>query len=70
MTARGHTVTWLAKELHTARGNVYDIFQRKSIDSELLMRISTLLHYNFFDELQIETDNLISNSIKNHNTTT
>lgn len=42
------TVTWLAHQLCYERTNVYSIFRRKSIDAELLLRISRILHYNFF----------------------
>lgn len=42
------SVTWLAKKLYCERTNVYSIFKRKSIDTELLLRISIVLHKNFF----------------------
>ena len=42
------TVSWFARKLFCDRTNVYDIFQRKSIDTELLMRISIVLDYDFF----------------------
>ena len=42
------TVTWLAHQLCYERTNVYSISRRKSIDAELLLRISQILHYNFF----------------------
>ncbi len=43
------TVTWLAGKLYCDRTNIYKIFKKKSIDTELLLRISVVLHYNFFD---------------------
>jgi hypothetical protein len=42
------SVTWFADKLMCERSNVYDIFKRKSIDTELLARISTVLNTNFF----------------------
>jgi transcriptional regulator with XRE-family HTH domain len=36
-----------AKALHCDRSNIYDIFERKCIDVELLIRISKILDYNF-----------------------
>ena len=42
------TVTWFAGKLCCERTNVYSIFKRQSIDTELLARISRILHYNFF----------------------
>ena len=42
------TVTWFANKLNCNRQNVYDIFRRSNIDAELLLRISIILHFNFF----------------------
>ena len=42
------SVTWLAKKLCCNRQNVYDIFKRSTIDTELLLRISLILQKNFF----------------------
>ena len=44
----------IEKELHRQerlycdRTNVYNIFRRQSLDTELLLRISIILEYNFF----------------------
>lgn len=37
----------LAKALNCRRQNIYDIFKRKSLDTELLVRISQALDYDF-----------------------
>ncbi|MBR5687752.1 MAG: helix-turn-helix transcriptional regulator [Prevotella sp.] len=42
------TVTWFARKLNCNRQNVYDIFRRTNIDTDLLMRISIVLHVDFF----------------------
>lgn len=42
-------VSSFAKKLNCDRTNVYDIFKRSTIDTELLYRISKMLKYNFFD---------------------
>ncbi len=42
------SVTWLSRKIHCDRRNIYDIFSRSSIDSKLLMRISTALNTDFF----------------------
>ena len=42
------SVTWFARKLYCDRTNVYKIFKRKSIDTELLLRISVILNTNFF----------------------
>ena len=46
---RNMSVTEFAKKINTNRNNVYDIFKRKSIDTELLQKISKILAYNFFE---------------------
>ncbi len=42
------TVVWLADRLNCNRTNIYKIFNRKSIDTDLLLRISIALNRNFF----------------------
>lgn len=41
-------VVEFAKRLNTTRENVYDIFKRKSIDTQMLHDISQILNYDFF----------------------
>ena len=56
MEKQGKTVVWFARELSCSRTNIYKIFEKSSIDTSLLMRISVILQYNFFvdymDELE------------------
>ena len=47
---QGRSVSWFAKQICCERTNVYSIFQRASIDTELLLRISRVLSYDFFEE--------------------
>ena len=42
------TVSEFARRIDTSRENVYGIFKRKSIDTNLLIKISTVLDHNFF----------------------
>jgi len=44
---QGRSPSWLAKQLHCDRTNVYNIFKRESIDTALLVRISNILQHNF-----------------------
>lgn len=50
------SASWFAKKLYCDRTNVYSIFKRHSIDTDLLMRICYILNCDFFryysDELQ------------------
>ncbi len=42
------SVAWFARKLCCDRTNVYNIFRRKSIDTDQLLRISKILGRNFF----------------------
>jgi len=44
-------VTEFAKLIGTERSNVYDIFKRSSIDTDLLKKIGQVLEYDFFQDL-------------------
>ncbi|MCR4663888.1 MAG: XRE family transcriptional regulator [Paludibacteraceae bacterium] len=52
LRGQGRTVSWFAKQICCERTNVYSIFQRSSIDTELLLRISRILSYDFFEVYQ------------------
>lgn len=54
-----HTVEWFARELCCNRANIYDIFHRSSIDTQLLQRISIILQHDFFAELSEDIRNTI-----------
>lgn len=45
---QGRSIDWIAKQLCYERTNIYNIFKRKSIDTDLLMKISSILNFNFF----------------------
>jgi len=45
---QGRSISWFAEKLCCDRTNVYKIFKRESIDTELLIRISLVLKHNFF----------------------
>ena len=46
---RGMTVAEFARRIHKSRENAYDIFTRKSVDTDLLRTISQVLEYDFLD---------------------
>ena len=63
---QGRTVTWLAKAINCDRTNIYNIFERESIDTNLLIRISKALNRNFFEIL---TQELNSDPKRQNNST-
>lgn len=50
------SVSWFARKLCCERTNVYSIFKRKSIDTDMLTRISCILQRNFFELYDNEVD--------------
>ena len=45
---RGFSNAEFARRINKHIRNVYDIYQRDSIDTELLSKISSVLNFNFF----------------------
>lgn len=48
---QGLSATQFADKICVSRTNVYGIYDRRTIDSGLLAKISEVLHHNFFEEL-------------------
>ena len=44
-----YSVAQFAREIGLSRKALYDLFKNKSIDIDLLCKISELLNYNFLD---------------------
>ena len=44
----GHTVQWLAQKIHCQRRNVYGIFNRDTMNTDQLLKISLALKTNLF----------------------
>ena len=45
---RNVTVSWLSRELGCHRTNIYRIFATASVDTDILLRLSIILKYDFF----------------------
>lgn len=45
---QGRKTAWLAAQLSCDVSNVYKIFRRATIDTELLRRISDVMNFDFF----------------------
>ena len=48
---KNHNIKWFSEQLGNERNNIYNIFNRPSIDTELLVRISRVLNHNFFQDM-------------------
>lgn len=51
---QGRSACWLAEQIPCERSNVYNIFQRAAIGTDLLATLSTILDYDFFEELSAD----------------
>ena len=60
------TVTWLSRKIHCDRRNVYDIFSRTSIDTDLLYKISLALNTDFFAYFSTNLKQTVNQSITPH----
>lgn len=45
---QGHSVPWLSQQLGCNRTNIYNIFERTSVNTDLLVKISIVLKKDFF----------------------
>ena len=48
LKADQRSVGWLSREIGCTRNNVYKIFNKASLDSDLLLRVSKAMQFNFF----------------------
>lgn len=46
---QGRSITWLGKQLGCSRQNIYKILSRPWIYTDMLLKISDLLDYDFFN---------------------
>lgn len=54
------SVVWFAQHLSCDRTNVYRIFAKDSIDTELLIRICKVLNHNFFADISNSVEHRLS----------
>ena len=48
ITEDGHTISWFARKIHRERSAIYAIFKNPHIHTSLLVQISIVLDYDFF----------------------
>lgn len=47
---QGRTSVWLASQIPCTPNHLYKIYANPSINTDLLIRISNILDYNFFED--------------------
>lgn len=60
----GMSKTEFARRINKTSQNVYDIFERKTIDTGLLYTISSILDFNFFEPYSLAIKTSVSFSVK------
>ena len=60
----GMSKTEFARRINKTSQNVYDIFERKTIDTGLLHTISSILDFNFFEPYSLAIKTSVSFSVK------
>lgn len=60
MAQKNVTVKQLSEAIHCERSNVYDIFQRENIGSDLLMKMSVVLNHNLFEYFSCQCQELLA----------
>lgn len=54
MLAKNRTARWLAEQIPCERTNVYKLFKRSSLDTDMLVRLSVVLEHDFMKDLSDE----------------
>ena len=45
---QGRTVNWFAAKMHCNRTNIYKLFEKRHLNSEIIARASKILEHDFF----------------------
>ena len=56
LKADQRSASWLAREIGCSRNHVYKIFNRPSLDADLILRISIAMNFNFFQYYSAEVN--------------
>lgn len=53
---QGRSAAWLAKQIPCSRNNVFKVMRKPHISTDLLLRISKILDFNFFNCFDYRTE--------------
>ena len=57
------SVSWLARQIPCTRNHVYKIFRKSSLDCALLLRISKIMQFNFFQYYAAEVGDAVADRL-------
>lgn len=60
MVRQEFDVSDIAREIGCCRTNIYKIFARESINTDMLIRLSIALNHNFLSDIAIEVEGLLN----------
>ena len=56
LKADQRSASWLAREIGCTRNHVYKIFNKPSLDADLILKISIAMSFNFFQYYSAEVN--------------
>jgi plasmid maintenance system antidote protein VapI len=62
LAEKSMSISEFAGEINRDRTTIYDIFERKSIDTDLLIKISDVLNYDFIREVYLPKNTATTSS--------
>jgi hypothetical protein len=57
------SVSWLARQIPCTRNHIYKIFRKDSLDCALLLRISKIMQFNFFQYYAAEVGDAVADRL-------
>lgn len=60
---KSHNIEWFAAKLNCKRANIYNIFNRPTLDTQLLFQISEVLEHDFFRDFSDELSQYSGNPV-------
>ena len=56
LKADQRSASWLAREIGCSHNHVYKVFQKPSLDADLILKISIAMSFNFFQYYSAEVN--------------
>lgn len=56
LKADQRSASWLAREIGCSRNHVYKLFNKPSLDADLILKISVAMSFNFFQYYSAEVN--------------
>ncbi|MCU0417559.1 MAG: helix-turn-helix domain-containing protein [Cytophagaceae bacterium] len=67
---KGVSVTHLAEEMGVSRGTLYNIFERMEVDTDTILKIGAIIHYDFSEKFPKLKTNKVEEPVEEYSSTT